>query len=217
MAWFMFKRLLWLVLLCGWSVTAAAAPKILILGDSLSSAYGIPVQTGWTALLQERLRAQGYPHEVVNASISGETTAGGLARLPPLLRDHKPQFVLLELGANDGLRGLPLKTMRANLKEMIALSEKAGATPVLFEMRIPANYGKKYVDAFYASFADLAEAEDVALVPFFLAPVAMSRKMTLKDGIHPNAEAQPLLLDAVWPTLQGTLGRPAAVPVGSRN
>jgi acyl-CoA thioesterase-1 len=213
----MFRRFLWLVLLCGWSCSALAAPKILILGDSLSAAFGIPVQAGWTALLQERLRDQGYPHEVVNASISGETTAGGLARLPRLLADHKPRLVLLELGANDGLRGLPLKTMRANLKEMIALSEKAGATPVLFEMRIPDNYGKKYVDAFRTSFGEVAKADDVALVPFFLAPVAMNRKMTLQDGIHPNAVAQPLLLDAVWPTLQGTLGRPAAVPVGSRN
>lgn len=178
----------------------AAAPVILVMGDSLSAAFGIPQTQGWVALLQQRLKAQGYPHRVVNASISGETTVGGLGRLPALLERHRPQWVLLELGANDGLRALPLPQMQGNLERMIALSRQAGARPVLFEMRLPANYGP-YAERFRQVFQQVARQEKLPLVPFFLMPIALDPAQFLEDGLHPAASAQPKLLDAVWPTL----------------
>jgi acyl-CoA thioesterase I len=189
--------------------TPAAEPTILVSGDSLSAAYGMPLEQGWVALLQRRLRDQGYPHRVVNTSVSGETTAGGLARLPQALQKHQPRIVLIELGANDGLRGQPLKQIRANLSKMIRLSRDAGAEPLLFEMRLPPNYGKDYTEKFHRGFADLARAEKVPLVPFFLTPIAMKRDAFLSDGIHPTAAVQPQLLEAIWPTLKPLLGKPA--------
>lgn len=182
-------------------------PTILVSGDSLSAAYGMSLEQSWVALLQRRLREQGYPHRVVNASVSGETTAGGLARLPKALQQHRPRVVLIELGANDGLRGQPLKQIRANLTKMVKLSRAAGAEPLLFEMRLPPNYGKAYADAFHRSFAELARAETVPLVPFFLSPIALQRDAFLSDGIHPTAAVQPQLLEAVWPTLKPLLGK----------
>lgn len=185
----------------------AGAPVILVLGDSLSAAYGIALDKGWVALLQARLSAAGYPHRVVNASVSGETTAGGLARLPALLARHKPQWVLVELGGNDGLRGLPLTQLRDNLRRIVALSRTAGARPVLFEMRIPSNYGPDYAEGFRASFATVARETATPLVPFFLAAIATDPTAFQEDGIHPTAGAQAAMLDAVWATLQPLLER----------
>jgi len=184
-----------------------AAPAILVLGDSLSAAYGVPLQQGWVALLQQRLKERGYPDQVINASVSGETSAGGLRRLPDLLDRHHPQFVLIELGANDGLRGLPLPQLQANLRQMATAAIDAGARPVLFEMYIPTNYGVDYADGFRASFHEVADALKLPLVPFFLGAIATDPGAFQDDGIHPNLASQPTLLDAVWPTLEPLLDR----------
>lgn len=186
---------------------ASDAPVILVLGDSLSAAYGIPASQGWVALLQQRLQQRGYPQRVVNASVSGETTAGGLSRLPALLDRHKPQLVLIELGGNDGLRGQPLAKLQENLARMAELSRKAGARPVLFEMRIPSNYGPKYTEGFHAAFASVASAQQAPLVPFWLAGIALDPDAFQDDGIHPTVAAQPKMLEAVWPTLEAALKR----------
>lgn len=188
----------------------AGAPVILVVGDSLSAAYGISQSDGWVARMQARLAEAGYPHRVVNASISGETSAGGLARLPALLDRHAPDLVLLELGGNDGLRGQPVARLKENLGAMIAASRAAGAQPVLFEMRIPENYGATYTQAFTAAFGELGAAEDVPVVPFFLAAIAEDESWFQADGIHPTAAAQPRMLDAVWPTLEPLLAASAA-------
>lgn len=203
-----FMRGLWLVLvLVSGQAQAAEPPRILVFGDSLSAAYGIPASQGWAALLQQRLQREGYPYTVVNASVSGETTAGGLARLPAALQQHRPAILLLELGANDGLRGLPVKQMHANLERMLALARKAGAQPLLFEMRVPANYGQAYGEGFRRTFAEISQASKTPLVPFFLGAIALDPAQFLDDGLHPAAAAQPKLLDAVWPTLQPLLRR----------
>ena len=198
-----------------WVALAAPAfgqqkvPKILVLGDSLSAAYGLPVQRGWVALLQARLREQGYPHTVVNASISGETSAGGLTRLPVALKTHQPAVLLIELGANDGLRGQPVAKLKDNLTQMVKLAQQAKATPLLIEARIPINYGKAYADSFYAAFSEVGKATRTPVAPFFLASFATRLDMFQDDGIHPNAAAQPLMLDAIWPTLQKLIRKPA--------
>lgn len=212
------KRLLLALIVLSYAAPAPAAePVVLVSGDSLSAAYGMPLESGWVALLQQRLRSQGYPHRVINTSISGETTAGGLARLPQALAEHKPKIVLIELGANDGLRGQPLAKMRANLKNMIALSRKAGARPLLFEMRLPSNYGPKYIEDFRRSFEGLALQEKVPLVPFFLTPIALKRESFQSDGIHPTQAVQPLLLEAVWPSLESLLKTSANAAVMQKN
>lgn len=184
---------------------AANAPVILVLGDSLSAAYGVPLSQGWVALLQQRLEQRGYPDRVVNASVSGETSAGGLRRLPELLDRHHPQFVLIELGANDGLRGLPLPQLQANLRQMATAATNAGAQPIVFEMYIPTNYGVDYADGFRASFHQVAGEMKLPLVPFFLGAIATDPSAFQDDGIHPNLQSQPKLLDAVWPTLEPLL------------
>lgn len=199
-------------LACCWLLAAGLAraepaPVILVVGDSLSAAYGIPVQQGWVHLLATRLEDRGYPHRVVNASVSGETTAGGLSRLPALLDRHTPRLVLLELGGNDGLRAQPPQKLRDNLVRLVALSRAAGAEPVLFEMQIPSNYGPAYTRDFQQSFVRVAREQEVALVPFFLAAIATDERWFQPDGIHPTAEAQPRMLDAVWPTLEALLQR----------
>lgn len=188
----------------------AGAPVILVVGDSLSAAYGISQSDGWVALLQTRLAEGGYPHRVVNASVSGETSAGGRSRLPGLLDRHQPQWVLLELGGNDGLRGQPVARLKENLTAMVRASRAAGAEPLLFEMRIPENYGPTYTRRFTAAFSEIGAAEDVPVVPFFLAAIAGDESWFQSDGIHPTAAAQPLLLDAVWPTLAPLLGASTA-------
>ena len=199
-----------------------AAQTILVWGDSLSAGYGVDSQRGWVRLLEQKLGTQADPAvrgwKVVNGSVSGETTAGGLARLPAALARHQPSLVLIELGANDGLRGLDLKQMRRNLEAMIDLARKAGAMPVLFEMRIPSNYGPVITERFQKAFSEAAGSTRTALVPFFLAPIATERATWFQDdGIHPNNAAQPLLLDAVWPHLlplltQAAASRSAAAP-----
>ncbi|MGH8505979.1 MAG: arylesterase [Stenotrophobium sp.] len=203
----MIKRFfgLWCLLLVAMPVWAAPPPAILVVGDSLSAGYGIDVEQGWVALLRQRLAQEGYPYEVVNASISGDTTAGGLARLPAALAAHRPELVLIELGANDGLRGQSLPQMRANLAGMIALTRGQHARAVIFEMRLPPNYGPVYGNAFRKSFADVAKAEKVPMVPFFLGAIAGDPKNFQADGLHPLESEQSKLLDAVWPTLRPLL------------
>jgi acyl-CoA thioesterase-1 len=200
-------------LLLVWIAAAPASvapPVILVWGDSLSAAYGIPIESGWVQRLQQRLRQQGYPHRVVNGSVSGETTAGGLTRLPDALARHRPAVVLIELGGNDGLRGLPLKQLRANLRALARQAREAGARVLLFEMRVPPNYGVAYTRGFQRAFAEAARAERARLVPFFLAPIAEDGGAFLEDGIHPTAASQTRLLDAVWPLLQAELEAPTA-------
>ena len=196
-----------MVLAVGWLFGGSAAadadnPVVLVLGDSLSAAYGIPRDAGWVALLQARLAEAGYPHQVVNASVSGETTAGGLRRLPKQLGRHRPDVLIIELGGNDGLRGQPLPALHNNLRAMVEQGQQAGAQVVIFGMRIPSNYGPAYAEKFHRSFAAVAEATDAALLPFFLAPIALDEQAFLPDGIHPNAAAQPRLLDHAWPVLE---------------
>jgi len=185
------------------------APTILVLGDSLSAGYGIRVEEGWVTLLQRRLRAQGYGHRVVNASVSGETTGGALARLPRILKVQQPSLVIVELGGNDGLRGLPIEELRRNLERLVVLSRQAGAQVLIAGMRIPSNYGAQYTDRFFATFGEVARQQKVPLVPFFLEKIALDEKYFQPDGIHPTAAAQPLLLDTVWPVLKPMLGPPA--------
>lgn len=179
---------------------ASAAKTILIVGDSLSAGYGLRPEQAWPSLLAGRLRERRADYSVVNISISGETTAGGLSRLGPALRTHRPAVVIIALGANDGLRGLTLDPMRGNLDAMIAAAQKTSARVLLVGMRLPPNYGP-YADQFQAVFADLAQARKTALLPFLLEPVASRPELFQPDNLHPTAEAQPLILDHVWTAL----------------
>ena len=196
-------------------VGAALAPSILVVGDSLSAGYGIEIRDGWVTLLQQRLTKQGYPHAVVNASISGDTTSGGRARLPDALKRHRPQIVILELGGNDGLRGLSLRETRANLEAMIETAKTAGAQVLLVGIHLPPNYGPEFTGKFHAIYHDLARAHNTALVPFLLEGVALTSGLMQPDGIHPRAAAQPRLLDNVWPSLEALL-KPESEPVAGR-
>lgn len=175
------------------------------MGDSLSAAYGLDVSQGWVALLQARLKARGYDYTVVNGSVSGETTEGGLTRLPEELNHAKPQIVILELGANDGLRGLPLKTMQHNLERMIALSSQAGAKVLLLGILLPPNYGPQYTQGFADAYKELAKRHALPFLPFLLAGVAEHRGMLQADGLHPVAKAEPKVLENVWPKLEPLL------------
>ncbi len=186
-----------------WTAPALAGSSILVLGDSISAAYGIQREQGWVALLEERVAPEG--HQVINASISGETTGGGLARLPGALKQHDPDVVIVELGGNDGLRGYPTSRMRANLEAIIIQVKESGATPLLVGMQIPPNYGPRYTRAFRNTFETLAEQHDLPFVPFFLENVALEGGLMQRDGIHPTAEAQGLLLDTIWPELEPLL------------
>ena len=196
--------LLGLMVLFG-SAARAESPVILVLGDSLSAGYGIPVEKGWVSLLQRRLVERGFPYRVVNASISGDTTSGGLSRLPAALELHRPTIVVLELGANDGLRGQPPMAMSRNLSRMIEQSQQAGARVLLAEMRIPPNYGPLYAQKFQATFGELAQHYAIPLIPFLLDGVAGNPALIQDDGLHPRAEAQPQILDNVWAVLEPTL------------
>jgi acyl-CoA thioesterase-1 len=190
---------------------AAANPSprtIVVLGDSLSAGYGLKIDQGWVRLLEQRLAAQGYEYRVVNASVSGETTQGGVARLPRMLDLHKPAIVIVELGGNDGLRGLPLAASRENLKRAIELARKANAKVVLVGMVIPPNYGPRYGQEFRDMFATLAKQYQLAFVPFFLDKVALEPALMQNDGIHPNAKGQPQLLENLWPRLKPLLVAP---------
>lgn len=208
------KKIFLCLLLCCCPPAFAAAPVVLVLGDSLSAGYGFDVREGWVNLLAERLRAQGYPHTVANASISGETTAGGRTRLPDALRRHRPAIVVLELGANDGLRGLPLEKTRANLAAMIDAAQKAGAQVLLVGIHLPPNYGPAFTGKFRALFDDLAGHYRIPYAPFLLEGVALTPGLMQADGLHPRATAQPRMLDNVWPHLQPLL-RPTTTPLAA--
>lgn len=177
---------------------------ILILGDSLSAAYGIDIDSGWVRLLEQKLASQ-QRFEVINASVSGETTSGGLARLPALLESYRPAIVVIELGGNDGLRGQSTQRMTSNLRELVLLSKEAGAKVLLLGMRIPPNYGSRYTQAFHEAFHKVARTEDTPLVPFFLEGVATEPRLMQNDGVHPKAEAQRAMLENVWPALEALL------------
>ncbi|MGJ0429127.1 arylesterase [Methylobacter sp.] len=183
----------------------ALAESIVVLGDSISAGYGIEVKQGWVALLQDRLAQANSPYKVVNASISGDTTAGGLARIDKILAAHKPDVVLVELGANDGLRGLPPKLMKDNLAEISQRARKAGAKVLLLSMRIPPNYGKRYTEMFYDVYPQLSKELGVPYMPFILEDVALVKELMQPDGLHPNAKAQPMIADKVWEHLQPLL------------
>ncbi len=203
------RRRSWLAL-AGWLLLASAgasfaspahsAPKtILVLGDSLSAEYGLSRGAGWVALLEQRLKAENIDAAIVNASISGETTSGGRTRLPALLKTHAPSIVVIELGANDGLRGLPVAAAAANFRAMIALSKKANAKVLLVGMRLPPNYGRDYADQFFALYATLAKEAKAPLVPFMFEGV--SNDMFQADRLHPAAQAHPIILTNIWPHL----------------
>jgi len=198
--------LAWVGLTLPLSVHAKAEnPVILVVGDSLSAGYGVAVDATWVALLQQRLAAQGYGYRVVNASISGDTTGAARTRLPRALELHKPAIVILELGGNDGLRGLPVRTVRENFEFLIEHSQAAGAKVVLVGMRMPPNYGAAYADGFHALYGELASRYRTPLLGFFLEGVALDDKLMQADGIHPTAAAQPRLLDNLWPVLSQVL------------
>jgi acyl-CoA thioesterase-1 len=201
----------------GWAAQRASAadkatekrPRpLLVLGDSLSAEYGLPRGSGWVALLQKRLAAERHALPVVNASISGDTTSGGRSRLPMLLEQHRPAVLIIELGGNDALRGLPLDMTQANLAAMVRAGKAAGARVLVVGMQVPPNYGSKYAREFSALFAEIARQDDVALVPFLLKGVAdgpQAESLFQADRIHPNADAQARMLDNVWPVLRPLL------------
>jgi acyl-CoA thioesterase I len=184
---------------------AAATETVLVIGDSLSAGYGIETDQSWTALLQNRLRSQGYEHRVVNASISGDTTEGGAARIAAALDNFAPELVILELGGNDGLRGIPPDRMKENLRSIIETSQAAGASVIMLGIRIPSNYGPRYTTAFESVYSDLAEQLGIPWIEFFMAGVALDEALMQADGIHPNARAQPILLDNAWPVVSKAL------------
>jgi acyl-CoA thioesterase-1 len=191
------------------STTAVARdhePVILVFGDSVSAGYGIRVEQGWVNLLAQKIAQLGYGFKVVNASVSGETTAGGLSRLPHALDVQQPRILVLELGGNDGLRSLPLETTQDNLAKMIQLARARGITVLLVGMRMPPNYGERYTTGFQKMYADLAVRDKLPLVPFLLEKVALNPALMQADGIHPTEPAEPLLLDTVWPKLEPLLG-----------
>ena len=187
------------------SSVSANSPNLLVLGDSLSAAFGIEQQQGWVALLQKRLDQQNHDYQVINASISGETSSGGLTRLPALLQRYQPSVVIIALGANDGLRGLSVKQMHANLNSMIEHSKQQGATVLLIGMRLPPNYGSAYTRLFHDTFTQLAASQNVALMPFLLDGIGADKSMFQQDGLHPTAKAQAMILDNVWGNLRPLL------------
>lgn len=199
--------LLCLILMVMPTARAAQPPIILAFGDSLSAGYGLASGQAWPALLDEKLKREGRPERVVNASVSGETTAGGRARLAEALGRVKPALVIIELGANDGLRGLPVPAMKDNLHAMVTACKAAGARVVLVGMRLPPNFGPSYVQAFRQAFSDVAKKEKTGFAPFLLEGFADRPEMFQPDGLHPVAAAQPLILETVWPEVAKGLGR----------
>jgi acyl-CoA thioesterase-1 len=185
----------------GAGAAPSQAPVVLVFGDSLSAGYGIRVEQGWVSLLAQKIEHEGYGFRVVNASVSGETTDGGLARLPRALAVQQPHIVLLELGANDGLRGLPLTGTRENLDKMITLLHSYHVAVLLLGLRMPPNYGERYTTGFMTMYQELAATHHIALLPFLLENVALTPGLMQADGLHPNEQGQPLLLDNVWPRL----------------
>ena len=201
------------------TVTAAAqaanAPTVLVFGDSLSAGYGIDVDQSWPALLQSRLESQGYEHRVINASISGETTEGGVTRILSTLENFSPDLVILELGGNDGLRGFPPERMRANLQTIIETVKASGAAVVMLGIRIPTNYGPRYTGAFENVYRELADQLGVLWIEFFMEGIALNEDLMQDDGIHPNAEAQSILLDNAWPIVRQALADHAMHQTGN--
>ncbi len=199
-------------LLCSIAAAASSAPAILIVGDSISAGYGLPPNSGWTTLLQQRLAQQHYPYRVVNASISGDTTASGRARLGTLLARERPAITVIELGGNDGLRGGSLDAMRENLDAMVGAAQKAGSRVLLVGMQLPPNYGPAYVGRFNAVYGEVAKARHAALVPFLFEGFADNDALFQADRVHPVVAAQPRVLDNVWHDLQPLLGAPGKAP-----
>lgn len=208
------KRLLILSIFCGWGVAPYSAHAahaetgtILVLGDSISAGFGLAQadSKGWVALLRAALDKAGYDYQVVNASVSGETTAGGLARLPRALGVHHPAIVILELGGNDGLRALPIAQMRGNLDKMVEASQADGAKVLLLGMKIPPNYGPQYTEQFASTYTDLARDKKLPLVPFLLNDIALTPALMQADGVHPNEDGQPKIFNNVWPVLKPML------------
>ena len=199
----MFYRTLFVICLTVFVLPLHARDKtLLILGDSLSAAYGIPVQSGWVALLEQRLAAQGYAFNVVNASVSGETTLGALTRLDTLLANHQPDYSVVELGGNDGLRGLPFAEIEQNLATIVARINRHGSEVLLVPMQLPPNYGQVYNQKFRQVYQRVAEQYEVPLSTFILEDIAINRDLMQSDGIHPVASAQPLMLENIWPSLE---------------
>ena len=184
---------------------AATAPTVLVFGDSLSAGYGIDVDQSWPALLQSRLESQGYEHRVINASISGETTEGGVTRIARALEKFSPELVILELGGNDGLRGFPPDRMKTNLQTIIETTKTSGAAVIMLGIRIPTNYGPRYTGAFENVYRELADQLSVLWIEFFMEGIALNEELMQEDGIHPNASAQSILLDNAWPIIRQAL------------
>lgn len=203
----LFQLLIAMALVLFATCAHSASKPVLVLGDSLSAEYGIARGTGWVALLQQRLATEKFDAPVVNASVSGETTGGGRGRLPELLARHRPGVVVIELGANDGLRGLPLATMEANLRAMITASKAANARVLLVGMRLPPNYGREHTERFIGLYARLARELKIPLAPFLLRGVAEQPQLFQPDRLHPTAQAQPAMLDNIWPHLKPLLSR----------
>jgi len=194
-------RILLLFIVLATPAAAATQPVVLIVGDSLSAGYGLAIHENWPSLLQERIAAAGHRHRVVNASISGDTTSGGLARLPGALERNAPSVVLIGLGGNDGLRAIPIPEIRRNLAEMIQISVATGAEVVLAGVHIPPNYGPAYTEAFHAIYYELSQEYGTGLIPFILEGVALKTEFMQEDGIHPTAAGQAVIVDNVWPAL----------------
>jgi len=187
------------------SLAGDTSHTILVVGDSISAAYGINQTAGWVHLLDSKVTQRKKPYQVINASISGDTTINGLKRLPALLKEYRPAITIIELGGNDGLRGLSLKSMKKNLKAMISLSQQADSKVVLAGMRIPPNYGKRYTQAFYQIYQDLNDDYEIALIPFILQGIGDKKELMQKDGLHPTAQAQEIILRTVWKKLKPML------------
>jgi acyl-CoA thioesterase-1 len=195
---------------------AASPPAILVFGDSLSAGYGVDVDQTWVALLQSRLRSQGYEHRVINASISGETTQGGVTRINAALKNFSPDLVILELGGNDGLRGFPTDVIKKNIRTIIEASRDHGADVVILGIRIPTNYGPRYTQAFEEIYRELASELDVPWIEFFMQGIALNDELMQDDGIHPTTEAQPMLLDNAWPIIREALDHHVKSKAGQR-
>ena len=201
---------LWLavftIALAGSGQAQEAEPyTLLVFGDSLSASYGIAEEEGWVTLLENKLAQGKYPYRVVNASVSGETSTGGLARLPAMLQNHEPDLVFLELGGNDGLRGLPIEVLKENLMKMVEMSREAGAEVLLAGIQIPPNYGPRYTVPFFQMFGEIAQDNGISLVPFLIDGIPQQPELMQNDGIHPKAEAQYMIVDNVWPFLEPML------------
>lgn len=201
--------LITLLFLVPLTATAALEPgdedTLLVVGDSLSAAYNMPEEDGWVALLSQRIRDRSLPWHVINASVGGETTEGGRARLDGLLERHEPDLVVLQLGGNDGLRGVPVSRIRDNLDTMIRRSRETGAEVLLIGIRLPPNYGSRYTQPFFAQYRELSDEYGIPLLPFLLEGIADNRELMQADGIHPTDEAQPMILERVWPVLHPML------------